>query len=377
MPLCRRHRRHVCSAASEAPAAVSCATQEAQRLATQPHSYGGAVVSQLSTAAVTEHAPGWLSVPLVEHDTVPFTLTAHLCKRDAASAGACPTPSVRGGLRLVYMLHGDACASPPADDDSFDGSPACSLRAMGLTAGDSALLDGDAVLTRVIGEDDDGVGEFLFAAMDIHVPEPSARRPAPVRGKAHPALGSDAVQRLLCRRTPGSNKHAGGGSSRPRVRGLQDADTYRLPGQSNRVALVFDPRRDGSLAINFTLGIEMFAAGHVTPRHTHAVGYELFVILSGTGTAQCEADTWPVGPGSVVVFRPTLTHGIDVDAGAPMYCLQMMLPDDSFADFVRSGSREQDEVGGAALREEDLCALVGCDLDLSVPDADSRGRSVR
>ena len=59
-----------------------------------------------------------------------------------------------------------------------------------------------------------------------------------------------------------------------------------------------------------------------------------------------------------------------------MYCLQMMLPDDSFAAFVRSGSRDE-EVGGAALREEDLCALVGCDLDLSVPDADSRGRSAR
>lgn len=376
VPLCRRNRRRVCTAASEAAAATSGAVQ-AHRLATPSlaHGFGGAVVAQLCTAPVVEHAPGWLSVALVEHESVPFTLTAHLCKRHAASAGASPR-GARGGLRLVYMMHGGACASLPAEVDSFSGSPACSLRAMSLSAGDSALLDGDAVLTRASGEDDGGC-EFVFAALDIHVPEPSTRRAAPAGGKAHPALGSDAVQRLLCHRTPGSSKAMDVGSgSRPRVRGLLEADTYRLPGQSNRVALVFDPKRDGSLAINFTMAIEAFPPGHVTPRHTHTVGYELFVILSGTGTAQCEAESWPVGPGSVVVFPPTLAHGIDVDAGGRMYCLQMMLPDDSFADFVRSGSRDE-EVGGAALREEDLCALVGCDLELSVPDADSRGRSAR
>jgi quercetin dioxygenase-like cupin family protein len=374
VPACRRNRRVCAAAASEAPAAVSGAAQHSS-LRPLIHGFGGAVVAQLCTAPVVEHAPGWLSVALVEHESVPFSLTAHLCKRGAASTGgASPTPGARRGLRLVYMLAGDACASPPAEDDSFSGSPACNLRAMSLSAGDSALLDGDAVLTRASG--DDVGGEFLFAAMDIHIPETSTRRQAPTGGRAHPALGSDAVHRLLCHRTPGSSKTIGGAGSRPRVRGLLEADTYQLPGQSNRVALVFDPKRDGSLAINFTLGIEVFPPGHVTPRHTHAVGYELFVILSGTGTAQCEADTWPVGPGSVVVFPPTLEHGIDVDEGGRMYCLQMMLPDDSFADFVRSGSRDE-EVGGAALREEDLCALVGCDLDLSAPDADSRGRSAR
>ena len=65
-----------------------------------------------------------------------------------------------------------------------------------------------------------------------------------------------------------------------------------------------------------------------------------------------------VRAGDVVVFPPRSVHGIDVDADGRMYSLQMMLPNDMFAQLVHSGEAQD------ALDEHDLCTLlaVGCSL---------------
>lgn len=61
-------------------------------------------------------------------------------------------------------------------------------------------------------------------------------------------------------------------------KGLQELAAYRLPNQTNRLALVFDPLADG---VPFTFGLEIFEPGHKTAPHTHPSSQELFFILAG------------------------------------------------------------------------------------------------
>ena len=134
--------------------------------------------------------------------------------------------------------------------------------------------------------------------------------------------------------------------------------------------------------VPFTFGVEVFEPGHRTNPHTHALGHEMFVILSGAchassarclrrpqacldrlevafageGTASCNGHTFPVCAGEVVVFPPTSLHAIDNGPHARMYCLELMCPNDMFAELVNTGRP------AGRLKDEDLCALisVGC-----------------
>lgn len=49
-------------------------------------------------------------------------------------------------------------------------------------------------------------------------------------------------------------------------------------------------------------------------------------------------------------------HGIDVSEGSKMYCLEVMQPNDMFAELVRAG------MPAGLLQNDDLCILVaaGC-----------------
>ena len=137
----------------------------------------------------------------------------------------------------------------------------------------------------------------------------------------------------------------------------------QLPGQGNRLALVFDPVSHG---LPFTFGVEIFPPGHVTPLHVHSSAHELFFILDGRGVVHCEGEEAEVGAGDLVIFPPGARHGIDNRAapgGDRLYCLELMAPNEMFAELVRGG----DEIG---LDVEDLCALlaVGCDVS-NAPEA--------
>ena len=54
--------------------------------------------------------------------------------------------------------------------------------------------------------------------------------------------------------------------------------SFRLPNQTNRLALIMDPLTD---QVPFTFGIEIFEKGHKTTPHTHPSSQELFFILAG------------------------------------------------------------------------------------------------
>lgn len=130
--------------------------------------------------------------------------------------------------------------------------------------------------------------------------------------------------------------------------GLHCTPIFRMPGQTNRVVLLYDPlsgsggdsaaaagagagaagaaggsgdgvradftfsleifeagaRGDGSLALSPLSAVLRPAlsnqqylpsrAGHVTSLHSHPTGYETFFLLSGSGVAHCDGVTFPV-----------------------------------------------------------------------------------
>lgn len=175
--------------------------------------------------------------------------------------------------------------------------------------------------------------------------------------------------------------------NRPLSRRLSALPAFRLKDQTNRLAVAFDPFSHGN--VGFTAGIEVFLPGHVTPRHSHAGGvHELFFVLSGSGVGvvqevrrESESDEeenededeeegskgrggrkfteLPLNPGVAALFLPMQLHAIDVpaDSESPLVCLEVMAPDDRFAELVMG---EGQRTGG--LTAEELCALaaVGC-----------------
>lgn len=134
---------------------------------------------------------------------------------------------------------------------------------------------------------------------------------------------------------------------------LSELNAFQLPNQTNRLALMFDPTDH---EVPFTFGVEIFEQGHNTTPHTHAVSHELFFILAGEGTGFCDSERFAVKAGDVVVFPPTSLHGIDNGPDSKMYCLELMLPNDMFAEFVKQGQP------AGALSNDDMCIMVaqGC-----------------
>lgn len=134
---------------------------------------------------------------------------------------------------------------------------------------------------------------------------------------------------------------------------LSDVSTFMLPNQTNRLALMFDPF--ANTPIPFVFGVEIFEPGHKTTPHVHSEAYEIFFILSGHGHGFCNTERFPVGPGDIVAFHPGSVHGIDNGQEQRMYCIEVMLPDEDFAEFVRRGSIDK-------LGDDDLCILtrIGC-----------------
>ncbi|KAL4457712.1 hypothetical protein ABPG75_012577 [Micractinium tetrahymenae] len=137
-------------------------------------------------------------------------------------------------------------------------------------------------------------------------------------------------------------------------RTLSELTAFRLPNQTNRLAVQFDPFSRPQ--VPFISGIEVFERGHRTTPHVHPHAHELFFILAGEGVGFCGDHRFPVTAGDVVVFRPGAVHGIDNGDASRMYCLELMVPNEAFAEFVRAG----EDTG--SLSGDDLCVLaaIGC-----------------
>ena len=125
-------------------------------------------------------------------------------------------------------------------------------------------------------------------------------------------------------------------------------EAWRIaPGDSNRLALIFDPVADAS---SFIAAVEIFDEGARTPPNMHGVGQEMFFVLSGQGRADCDGRTIELHPGDSLLCKPGVTHAIANTGPGRLYCLTVMVPDDQFAALIRGGVR-------ADLDDADLAVL--------------------
>ena len=343
-------------------------------------------------------------VPLLtpaEHG-VPFALALQIIPSRALGPAEARLEAPRGAHALHFLLRGAACvalhdavggadAQPRGDADD---AAACGLSSGAPGSGGAPLLlrPGDCALSapgaRVSlqpapgGGRDDAVASLLLVLPSDGDGKDATAAAATARqwraGARAPALGDAGAAALLRRSAawarraaqPASAAAEEPGTAAPlRRRRLSDADVFRLPGQRNRVALLYDPL--GAAAVPFTASVEMYDPGHVTPRHTHARGTELFLILAGAAVAVCDGAAMLLRAGDAVAFPPGAVHALDVPPDAPGRChaLQLLLPDDAaaFSAFVRSGDGGKE----AALDAADLCALHAatdeCPLDAQQP----------
>lgn len=117
-------------------------------------------------------------------------------------------------------------------------------------------------------------------------------------------------------------------------RRLEDVELYQLPNQTNRLALIFDPFAH---EVPLSFGLEIFEPGHRTPRHVHTMAHEVFFVLSGEGTAFCDGEQRSISNRDTIVLPPKSTHGLDNNSNERLYCLEMMFPNQLFAELVLSG----------------------------------------
>ena len=114
-----------------------------------------------------------------------------------------------------------------------------------------------------------------------------------------------------------------------------DYETFRIAaGDTNRMALIADPIRDG---VKFTAIVEIFDPGGKTPPNTHAEAAELFFVLSGRGRAWCDGRSVELSAGDSLLVRPGSEHVFENIGSERLYCLTVMVPNEGFAELIRSG----------------------------------------
>ena len=143
----------------------------------------------------------------------------------------------------------------------------------------------------------------------------------------------------------------------PVTKSAKDYQAYRIsPHDTNRLAIVFDPTMtDASL----TFCVEIFDEGGKTPPNRHQFAVEMFFVLKGEGLASCDGKTVPISTGDSLLVPPTGIHEIRNIGNGRLYTLCFMVPNEDFAELIRSGVRvELDEEDLRVLNRTD--ALVAC-----------------
>ncbi len=125
----------------------------------------------------------------------------------------------------------------------------------------------------------------------------------------------------------------------PVIQSPQDYQVYRIsPTDTNRLAIVFDP---DTANMSLTFCIEIFDVGGYTPPNRHQMAVEMFFVLKGEGLASCDGKTVPIRAGDSLLVPPTGTHVIKNTGTNRLYALCIMVPNEDFAELIRSGTPEQ------------------------------------
>jgi len=142
----------------------------------------------------------------------------------------------------------------------------------------------------------------------------------------------------------------------PVVKSPTDYQAFRIsPHDTNRLAIVFDPQ---SANMSLTLCVEIFDIGGKTQPNRHQLAVEMFFVLKGEGTATCDGKTVPIQAGDSILVPPTGIHEICNTGTERLYALCFMVPNEDFAELIRSGTPvELDEEDMAVLRRSPARAL--------------------
>ncbi|PSN18701.1 cupin domain-containing protein [filamentous cyanobacterium CCP5] len=147
----------------------------------------------------------------------------------------------------------------------------------------------------------------------------------------------------------------------PVIKSPQDYQAYRIsPNDTNRLAIVFDPTVAN---MSLTYCVEIFDVGGKTPPNRHQVAVEMFFVLKGHGLATCDGKTVAIQAGDSILVPPTGVHVIENIGDTRLYALCIMVPNEDFAELIRSGvPAELDEEDLAVLGRQDTLAasLVSC-----------------
>jgi mannose-6-phosphate isomerase-like protein (cupin superfamily) len=132
-----------------------------------------------------------------------------------------------------------------------------------------------------------------------------------------------------------------------------DYQAFRIsPQDTNRLAIVFDPNIANT---SVTMCVEIFDIGGKTPPNRHQFAVEMFFILKGEGLAHCDGKVVAIRTGDSILVPPTGTHAIENTGTGRLYALCVMVPNEDFAELIRSGTSVE-------LDEEDLAVLQRSDV---------------
>ncbi len=139
----------------------------------------------------------------------------------------------------------------------------------------------------------------------------------------------------------------------PVLKSPQDYQAYRIsPQDSNRLAIIFDPVIANA---SLTVCLEIFDVGGKTPPNRHNLAVEMFFILKGEGKAICDGKSINLRTGDSILVPPTGIHVIENTGSNRLYTLCIMVPNEDFAELIRSGTPVD-------LDEEDLQVLSRSDF---------------
>ena len=138
----------------------------------------------------------------------------------------------------------------------------------------------------------------------------------------------------------------------PIIKTPKDYQAYRIsPQDTNRLAIVFDPVVAN---MSLTYCVEIFDKGGKTPPNRHQLAVEMFFVLKGEGIANCDGKVVPLQAGDSILVPPTGTHVIENTGDGRLYALCIMVPNEDFAELIRSGEPvELDEEDMAVLKRSD------------------------
>lgn len=137
----------------------------------------------------------------------------------------------------------------------------------------------------------------------------------------------------------------------PVLQSPQNYRAYRIsPESTNRLAIVFDP----TIAhFPITYCIEIFDVGGKTPPNRHQFAIETFFVLKGEAVAICDGEAVAMRSGDTLLVPPTGVHEIRNTGTERLYTLTVMVPNENFAELIRSGVPvELDAEDLAVLRRE-------------------------